>query len=530
VFRPTSPERAQSLALAGLLGASVLLTALLAVQAHYAYAHHRRTAVQVLRDFAALAGNELGRRAATQLGYDGFMVALSALEARLTREGFGLPAAPADERARRAAALPRRLFAADPAEGRIAFDPGPPDAATVAWLRGALSESVPQPRPFRVLHRPGGTAFLVASTGPGRPWPLAGFEVDPAAVVVFLDEALRKGPLLPPSLGQGRVSNAQISIRVFDGTGVERLHAGGGPWPALEVEVPLGSAYGGALEGWLARVSLDPSAAHLLVIGGLPQSRLPVLLTLLGLSVALVAGALVLVRRERALARLREEFVASVSHELRTPLTQIRMYAETLNLGRVRSDAERERAVRVIDREARRLANLVENLLQFSRAPRRSETLAAEPRALAPLVRQALEAFRPLADDAGARLDVELDEAAGAAIDPDALQQVMLNLLDNAMKYGPAGQTVTVRLARRGDRVELSVSDQGPGIPASDRERVFERFHRLERDRRSARAGTGIGLSVVRGLAERHHGRAFAADGEKGGARVGVELPAAEVA
>jgi signal transduction histidine kinase len=521
-------ERTQAWALAGVLAASVLLTGLLAVQAHYANAHHRRTAVQVLRDFAGLAGHELGRRAASQLGYEGLMPALAAVESRATRDGLAAPVEPADDRSRRAAALVRGALVADPVGGRIVSD-SPLDPGTAAWLQEALRDG-PSPRPFRVVNAPDRLrTFVVAATSPGRPWPIVGFELDPERAAPFLAAAVERGALLPPSLGREHVTNARLFVAVHDPGGRERYRTGSGPWPgALDVEVPLGGAYSGALDGWTARVAIDPAAAPLLVIGGLPRSRLPVLLSLLGLSAALVAGALLLVRRERALTHLREEFVASVSHELRTPLTQIRMYGETLLLQRVRSEAERTRALQVVDREARRLGNLVENLLQFSRARRGADLLAAEATSLAPLVRQALDAFRPIAEGGEALVEAELDETARAAVDADALQQMLVNLLDNALKYGPRGQRVTVRLSRRGDRVELSVTDQGPGIPEGDRERVFERFHRLERDRREARAGTGIGLSVVRDLARRQGGRAFAVEAEGGGARVGVELPAVE--
>jgi two-component system phosphate regulon sensor histidine kinase PhoR len=270
---------------------------------------------------------------------------------------------------------------------------------------------------------------------------------------------------------------------------------------------------------------VSPGAVREVVVGGLPRSRLPILLGLLGLSAALVVTALLQLHRERALQRLRTEFVASVSHELRTPLTQIRLFAETLLLDRVRTPAERHQALTVIDREARRLGDLVENVLLFARAERRRSTLAPERQALAPLVRTALARLEPLARGSGARLAAELDEEASAVVDPTALQQVLSNLFDNALKYGPRGQEVRVAVERRGATVRLSVEDQGPGVPAAERRRVFERFHRLERDRRSAVAGTGIGLALVDDLARRQGGRVFVEDGAGGGARFVVELP-----
>jgi signal transduction histidine kinase len=141
-------------------------------------------------------------------------------------------------------------------------------------------------------------------------------------------------------------------------------------------------------------------------------------------------------------------------------------------------------------------------------------------------VREVLEQFEPLAAGAGARLVARLDESVVAAVDADALRQVLLNLLDNAVKYGPRGQELVVALDPGPRGARLSVDDQGPGIPAAARRRVFERYQRLDRDRRSSIAGTGIGLAVVADLVERHGGRAFVEDGSRGGARLVVELPA----
>src|SRR5262249_29590063 len=156
------------------------------------------------------------------------------------------------------------------------------------------------------------------------------------------------------------------------------------------------------------------------------------------------------------------------------------MFAETLRLGRVRSEEERQQYLEIIDREARRLGHLVNNLLQFSRT---SPSLALERQALAPLVAETVESFRPVSAGAGARLAPELAPGLEARVDADAMRQVLLNLLDNAVKYGPKGQQVLVRLDSSDGGVRLAVEDEGPGIPPDERERVFERFHRLERDR-----------------------------------------------
>src|SRR3989475_139447 len=262
--------------------------------------------------------------------------------------------------------------------------------------------------------------------------------------------------------------------------------------------------------------------------GGLPKSRLPLILGMLGLTAALIGTALFQLRRESQLTRLRTDFISGVSHELRTPLAQIRMFSETLTLGRVRSDEERRRSLAIIDQEARRLTHLVENLLHFSRSERQTAHITPEPTALGPLVQEVIDGFAPLAAARGATLSAAIPEDLVVTADPGAVRQMLLNLLDNAVKYGPTGQDVRIGATRETGVAKLWVDDGGPGIPRADRERVWERFWRLERDRESAVAGSGIGLAVVRELATLHHGRAWIDENGPaagGGTRVVIELP-----
>src|SRR5262249_25001660 len=253
-----------------------------------------------------------------------------------------------------------------------------------------------------------------------------------------------------------------------------------------------------------------------LVLGGLPRSRLPLLLGLLVLAVLLAAVAVLLTARERSLSRLRTDFVTGVSHELRTPVTQIRMFAETLLLDRVRSEDERVRSLRIIDQEARRLAHLVENVLLFSRGERGRITLAPRPLRLASFLADTVDAFAPMAASRGVTVRMEAPADGEVVADEDALRQAMLNLLDNALKYGPAGQTIVAGAAMDATVARLWVDDAGPGIPLPDRDRVWQRYVRLSRDQDGAVAGAGIGLAVVRDLVERHDGRTRIEDGARG--------------
>jgi signal transduction histidine kinase len=151
--------------------------------------------------------------------------------------------------------------------------------------------------------------------------------------------------------------------------------------------------------------------------------------------------------------------------------------------------------------------------------------LKFEPTELTPLFKEVVDAFEPLASGRSVKLRTEVETEATATVDRSAVRQILLNLLDNAVKYGPAGQTVTLGLEVQNGTVQLRVDDEGPGVPPENREGVWEAFFRLDREREDVTAGTGIGLSVVRELVMGHDGRAWVEDGPSGGARFLIELP-----
>jgi signal transduction histidine kinase len=248
------------------------------------------------------------------------------------------------------------------------------------------------------------------------------------------------------------------------------------------------------------------------------------------LTMGLLAAALVQLRRERELARRQSDFIAAVSHELRTPLAQIQMFSDTLLLGRVRSETEETRSLEIISQEAQRLAHLVENIIQFSRSVRRKLNLRLRPTEPMPVLREVVESFAPLASSSNVEVRLlpegSQKDRCRISADADALRRIVLNLLDNAVKYGPNGQTVTLSLSRRDDRVRIRVEDQGEGIAPAEQERIWKRFERLPRHRKAAVAGTGLGLSVVRELTEAQSGKAWVEQADGGGACFVVEFPA----
>ena len=543
--------------IAALLLASLVLAGVLAWQAQVSMRYHRAAAEKVLHDYAMLAADELGRRSVSELGFYGFYPLVTALR-QAAAKGRLLPAeelqASSDDPQRPSADLVVSTFRYDPATRELERAPSAPPLAPPVrdWILATLaSRAASTPRDGRystahavvggevhsiVFGRPMAPMAPMAAppSPPPRPVPavVVGFESAPAAFTERFRRAVASGPLLPPSLAHGKVPNDVLFLRILDPGGREVFRAGSPHSPDLSIDRPFGMDYNGVLDGFVIRAAVDPAAARSLVIGGLPRSRVPFLVGLLALTAALILTAGLQLRRERALSDMRSQFVSRVSHELRTPLTQIRMFAETLLLDRIRSDEERRRSLEIIDRESRRLAHMVETILRFSRGERGEDRVDASARDLVPLVRGILAEFAPLVRD-GTRVTSDLPETAVAVADEGAVRQILLNLLDNAVKYGPAGQEIRVTLDTSDGRVRRSVADEGPGIPAAERERVWRRFYRLPRDRESAVAGTGIGLAVVQDLARLQGGRAWVEDAESGhGARFVVELPgdvAAEV-
>ncbi len=247
-------------------------------------------------------------------------------------------------------------------------------------------------------------------------------------------------------------------------------------------------------------------------------------------------------RRLEEITTLRADFVASTSHELRTPLAQIRMFAELLRKGSLRNAEEADRALRIIEKEASRLTILVDNILNYARLRRRGETralerdeagdgtgVAAPPADVAVDVEQALEAFSPLALERGVRVVSAVEGRPYAAADSQALRQVLINFLENAVKYGPRGQTVSVGACQENGKVRLWVDDEGPGVPPAERERIWRAFHRGSTAESSAQGGSGIGLAVVRDLVLQAGGRVEIERSPAGGARFVAELPAAVI-
>ncbi|HYE57103.1 MAG TPA: HAMP domain-containing sensor histidine kinase [Rhodothermales bacterium] len=285
------------------------------------------------------------------------------------------------------------------------------------------------------------------------------------------------------------------------------------------------------LPGYTLGVRPSQSSAEAVLRRRLTQS----LLLIGSVTVLLVLGGWLTwrsARREVALAQLKEDFVSNVSHELRTPLALIRLYAETLAEGRVASEERRRQYYATLVAESERLSRLVGNVLHFSRMDRGPQDISTASLALSSLVAEVGERYRPVLERAGVTLGLDLaPDLPPINGDRDALSEALVNLLDNAAKYGAAGGEVHLRTRAEGAHVVVEVADRGPGVPEAMRDRVFEPFVRVQAESTDGLAhtakGTGLGLAIVRRVATAHGGTVSVDAREGGGAVFRLALPTA---
>jgi two-component system, OmpR family, phosphate regulon sensor histidine kinase PhoR len=249
----------------------------------------------------------------------------------------------------------------------------------------------------------------------------------------------------------------------------------------------------------------------------------------LGENSAPMEGAVVLfhdVTQLRKMEEIRRDFVANVSHELRTPLSIFRGYLETLLDDPHQPPGELLRILEVMERHSDRLHALVEDVLSLARLESPAAELDLTEISLPEFLKEILHDWekRLEAKQLKPHLEVEQDLPKLEA-DENRLQEVIYNLLDNAVKYSPSGSSISLQAATRGDRMRISVSDQGIGIRESDLPRIFERFYRADKARSRELGGTGLGLSIVKHIAQLHGGTAEAQSEPGKGTTISVLLP-----
>ncbi|MCB9557316.1 MAG: HAMP domain-containing histidine kinase [Deltaproteobacteria bacterium] len=253
-------------------------------------------------------------------------------------------------------------------------------------------------------------------------------------------------------------------------------------------------------------------------------------LVLVGAAVSVILlGMLVMavaVRKERRASALKSDFIANVTHELKTPLSLIRMFGELLALGRAEKPETTKEYAEIITRESDRLTALIDNVLDFARLEGGKAAYSFGPGDLVPLLRRAAELVSYRCQQNGIELRVDAPETLRCArVDETALTLLVLNLLDNALKYGAtSGQQIRLQARREQGTIVVTVSDDGPGIGPAQQRRIFERFYRGPHASPAVR-GSGIGLSLVKSIAEAHNGKIHVQSGPNGGSTFELRLP-----
>jgi len=226
----------------------------------------------------------------------------------------------------------------------------------------------------------------------------------------------------------------------------------------------------------------------------------------------------------KQLEQMRQDFVSNVSHEIQSPLTSISGFAEALKSPGLTTEENRSRYIDIILTESDRLSRLSDNLLKLASLESEHHPMAVRTFHLDESIRQVAVALEPLWSAKRLDLELSLPSALKIQADPDQLNQVWTNLLGNSIKFTPEGGRIAVALAPEGDEYKITITDTGIGIPPEDLDRVFERFYKADRSRRSG-SGSGLGLSIVRRIVLLHQGRIEASSSPGQGTTVTVRLP-----
>lgn len=349
---------------------------------------------------------------------------------------------------------------------------------------------------LRHLHKVyGGQSYLISyalRTNAPHPYLVVAWHDVPRIVHEILPR------LFPDAAGASRVNVIDEDGRVVFGP------------PLRGGDFTVGRPFPTTLYNWRLQVTLT-SAQEL---GARVERRRLLEMLMVGLScVIIVAGIAVVIvaaERERRLSALKSDFVANVSHELKTPLSLVRMFGELLLSGRVASDDKRREYLQIIVNESERLTALIENVLDFAKVERGKSAFEFHEGDVGQAVLRAVDVYRYRAEREGVEVEVSIDSRLPRVwFDERAFELLLMNLLDNAFKYAREGKKVSVDVRSTRNALELRVIDQGPGVPAAERRRIFERFVRGSAVADRQVRGSGIGLALVKHIAESHGGEAW---------------------
>lgn len=342
---------------------------------------------------------------------------------------------------------------------------------------------------------------------------------DPYLIVAWHDVSRIVHDMMPRLLPDTFASGARFNVVDEDG------HIVFGP-PMRDGDLLVGRPFPTTLYGWRLQVALT-SAEEL--SAKVERRRLFEAVMVALSCVIVIAGILVVVfaaERERRLSVMKSDFVANVSHELKTPVSLVRMFGELLLSNRVASEDKRREYLQIILNESERLTALIDNVLDFAKLERKKSAFELAEADVGEVVARAVEVYRYRAEREGISLETSLERPSPVALlDERAIELAVINLIDNALKYAKSGKRVLIVVTTRGKRVEIRVTDFGPGIPRDDRRRIFGRFVRGNVRAEAPVRGSGIGLALVLHIAKAHGGKAWVESEEGKGATFIISLP-----
>lgn len=321
------------------------------------------------------------------------------------------------------------------------------------------------------------------------------------------------------------LANSNIALAIFD-EAKNQIYAN----TTGNVEYEVRSPFGRPFTRWEMAIGFKETTIAALARRNF---RTNLVLTVLVLSV-LVFGMALIVRtsaRELKLAQAKSDFVSNVSHELKTPLTMIRLFAEILSTGRVKNPEKATEYSQIIENESRRLTQLIDNILDFSRMEAGRKNYRPVATDVTELVDSVIKSYEYQLLNLNFELEVDLQRnLPSIMVDADAISQAVLNLLNNAVKYSDKIKKIGVRVYEVNQSIAIEISDSGIGIPRSEHEKIFEKFHRVGTALVHNTKGSGLGLSLVKHIVEAHRGHVQVESVPGEGSRFTLLLPLTDLA
>lgn len=354
--------------------------------------------------------------------------------------------------------------------------------------------------------------LIFVAEGSANPWQVGGFTID---TELFIEDVI--GPHL------NKISKEQFVLHVFDKQTGSRVYS------TDDRDTTSLSQAAVAKDVWVFpnyTMAIQPKGASL--TQWVRQRTTTNLLLLVGLDIILVI-ALVLafrsIRKEVQLAQNKAEFVANVSHEIRTPLALISMFAETLEMNRATSDEKKKEYYAIINKETHRLSGIVNKILNFSQTESGKKKLHLQPVVLNEVVAEVLHTYDFHLTKKGFGYSVIAPEQVRVLADKEAVTEILVNLVDNSIKYSPDAKQLTVTLSTQNGFGCLAVTDQGAGISAADQKHIFDKFYRVSSGNLAKSRGTGLGLTLVKQLVDQQRGKISVQSAVGQGSTFTVHLP-----